>query len=571
MLLLRLSVPALAGVLLVTSSVSAQIPVKRTNPDAVVSSAPRLLVANPYTFAPQDSAPAVTIGNAARLRMEKVVGANYFVIPRAKINEALDQYGIPADAIFPLPQQRTLATSLQARAMVSSQLAKAEGGHYSVTARLAGLSDSAGNTFVVPQQGGQSFEAFGNSVADAFTPAIKSLNDSRECISQRTVSKDKALAAAKKALATMPTSGVANFCLALLALDRKTKADSAEALKYLQAAVVGDQLSLAAWTQLAGLYEVRNDTVHTVEALKQMLVVAPTNQPLRELAFKLFIKYEHPEAAEQAALDGLKLDPTNSDLWDLLSNARVYKGDYKGAVDALEQVVLNDSTKADSSFLLKITVMASQQPDTVRLLKWAKVGAAKYPANPGLLQQLLTAYTLAGPLDSMVSVGKRLIVNDTTQVPAALSISQQLITAKRPRDAQPFLAYAAAHGDATAKENVAALSLNGALAMIKDSPDTAVELLRAVLPNAAPDGKVAPIASYYLGILLMGQVQKLDPDTEKQKSCDLATKEQSLLVEAEKSLHASTSYKPDDSAKYLKYVEGYKPRVASMLKAYCKP
>ncbi|MEO8031062.1 MAG: hypothetical protein ABJC74_08645 [Gemmatimonadota bacterium] len=571
MKLIRLISVALSIALLTAGALAAQIPVKRTSPDQVVAQAPRLLVANPYTFAPQDSGAAVKVGTAMRLRMEKVVGTNYFVIPREKINEALAQYGIPPDAIFPTPQQRTLASSLQARAMVSTALTKAEGGRYSVTARLAGLSDSAGNTFVVAQEAGQSLDAFGTAAADAFAPAIKSLNDSRECINQRTAAAEKAQSAAKKALAAMPTSGVANFCLALLAMDRKTKADTAEAVKDLQAAVTGDQLSLAAWTLLASVYEARGDTTHTVDALKQMLVVAPTNQPLRELAFKLFIKYEHPEAAEQAALDGLKLDPTNADLWDLLSNARVYKSDYKGAVDALEQVAINDSAKADSSFLLKITVMASQQPDTVRLLKWARLGVNKYPANAGLIQQLLTAYTLAGPLDSAVSVAKRLMAVDSTQVPAALSIAQQLIAAKRGQEAAPFLAYASAKGDATAKENVAALTLNGALALIKDQPDTAVAMLRTVIPNASPTGKVAPIANFYLGVLVMGQVQKIDAETEKGKSCDLANKEQGLLAEAEKALQGSTTYKPEDAAKYLKYVEGYKPRVASMLKAYCKP
>ncbi|HTO74369.1 MAG TPA: hypothetical protein VMJ30_11125, partial [Gemmatimonadales bacterium] len=266
-----------------------------------------------------------------------------------------------------------------------------------------------------------------------------------------------------------------------------------------------------------------------------------------------------------------KLDPTNADLWDLLSNARVYKGDYKGAVDALEQVVINDSTKADSTFLMKITVMAGQQPDTVRLLKWSKVGVAKYPDNIGLIGQLLTAYTLAGPLDSAVVVGKKLIAVDTTQVPAALGLSQQLVNAKRVKDAWPFLMYAYAHGDATAKENSAALTLNGALPLIQTEPDTAVAMLRTAVSTANTAGKVAPIANYFLGILLLQRVPKIDPETEKQKSCDLANQEQALLTEAEKSLQAGQTYKPEDAAKYLKYVDGYKPRVASMIKAYCKP
>ena len=570
MMLTRLIAAVAVAGLAVAGPVKAQIPVKRTTPEQVTAQAPRLLVANPYTFVSQDTTAAVKIGTAMRLRMEKVVGSNYFVIPREKINEYLNQFGYSPDAIFALPQQRVLANSSQARALVSSSLARGDGGKFTVTARLAGLSDSAGNTFVVAQQTGQSLEQFGSNVADAFAPAIKTLNDSRECIQQRSAAKDKAATAAKKALSSMPSSGVANYCLALLAMDRKTKADTAEALKDLQTAVTGDQLSLAAWTMLAEIYEVRADTAHTVEALKQMLVVAPTNQPLRELANKLFIKYEHPEAAEQAALDGLKLDPTNADLYDLLANARVYKSDFKGAVDALEQVAANDTTKSDSTFLLKITVMASQQPDTVRLLKWARIGVNKYPANAALMQQLFTAYSLAGPLDSAVAVAKRLMAVDSTMVGPALGIAKQLIDAKRGADAAPFLVYANAHGDATAKENAAGLMLNGTLAMIKDQPDSALAGLRQIAATATPGGKYAPIANFYLGILLSQQIQKLDPETEKGKSCDLANKEKGLLDEADKAFQGAAGYKPDDLAKYMKFVEGYKPRVASMIKVYCK-
>jgi len=569
MRLTRLVIALLALAPLVPAT--AQIPTSRTTGKPAASAATRLLVATPYTFATQDSAAAVQVGDGLRVRMEKIVGTSYFVIPRAEMNTGLAVFSYPADAILPPNVQKIFATSEQARFMVGSALSRATGGQFSLTARFGGLNEEAGNTIVMAQPAGTTLPAFGAAVADALGPAVKSMADSRECMGQRASAPDKAIGFARKALQTMPNSGIAHYCLALIALDKKTKADSAEAEKQLQAAVAGDQLSLAAWTQLAVLYELANDTARTVAALQQMLLVAPANQPLREQAFKEFIKYERPDAAEQAALDGLKLDPTNADLWDLLSNARVYKGDYKGAVDALEQVVANDSAKADSTFLLKITVMASQQPDTVRLLKWARYGVNKYPGNQGLLLQLLTAYTLAGPLDSAVAVSNRVIKADSTQVTVALEISQALNQAKRGYEALPFEVYAAGKGDATAKENAAALMLNGALPLIQNDPDKALALLRGAVANAAPSGKVAPISNFYLGLLVLQQVPKIDPEAEKQKSCDLATKEQALLAEAGKALQLGASYKPEDAAKYLKYVEGYKPRVASMLKAFCKP
>jgi len=534
------------------------------------SSLPHLMVANPYPFASQDSAQAVQLGAALRLRMEKVAGNSFQVITRQQMNDALGQFGYPVDAILPLPVQRNFATSLQARTLLASTLSRGEGGRYTITARLAGLNDDAGNAVTMTQSPGQKLEDFGNLVADAFGPAVKTSADVKACFDQRLNATEKALSAAKKAVQAMPKNGAAHYCFAMLALDRKTKADSQEAMKHLQEAVAGDPFSLPAWTAIAAQYEAAGDTTKTVEALKQMLLIAPTNQPLREQAFKLFIKYEHPEAAEKAALDGLKLEPTNADLWDLLSNARVYKGDFKGAVDALEQVVANDSTKADSTFLMKITVMASQQPDTVRLLKWAHAGARRYPTHLGLLQALLSAYTMAGPVDSAAAVAKRLIAVDTTAVGPALAVAQQLIQAKRLNDALPLLQFAVAHGDAQARENASALLLNGALPMIQGDPEGAATHLRSVIKTANPTGRFAPIANYYLGLIILQQIQKVDPEAEKQKSCDLANKEQAMLAEADAAVKGGTSYKPEDSAKFQKYVDGLKPRVASMLKAYCK-
>jgi predicted Zn-dependent protease len=163
-----------------------------------------------------------------------------------------------------------------------------------VTSRLAGLNDDAGNVVVVSQGASQKLDEMGGSVADALQPAVKSFNDARACVDQSKAAPDKAIASAKKAIAALPKNGLAHLCLGLIALDKKTNKDSAEAMEHLQQAVEGDPQSLKGWTTLAQIYEAKGDTNKTVEALKQMLLVAPTNQTLREQAFKLFIKYERP-------------------------------------------------------------------------------------------------------------------------------------------------------------------------------------------------------------------------------------------------------------------------------------
>jgi len=117
--------------------------------------------------------------------------------------------------------------------VVNSTLNKAEGGRYSVTARLIGVSDDAGNVVTLTQNAGETPEAFGKRLATALGPAVKSLADAKACIDQRTSKPDKAADAAAKALKTLPNHGLAEYCLALLAQDKKASRE--EIVKHLQA------------------------------------------------------------------------------------------------------------------------------------------------------------------------------------------------------------------------------------------------------------------------------------------------------------------------------------------------
>jgi tetratricopeptide (TPR) repeat protein len=556
----------------VLSPLAAQgIPRKSTG-TSTVSNAPRLMVANPFAFAAADSAPAVKIGTGVREEMKGVVGRDYQVIEQTQMNDALKQYGYPVDAILSPALATTLAKNIQARFVVNSTLNKGDGGRYTVAARLIGVSDDAGNVVTLTQNAGETPEAFGKRLAEALTPAVKSLADAKACIDQRTAKADKAADAAAKALKAVPNHGLAEYCLALLAQDKKTPRE--EVVKHLSASTKGDPLSLPVWTALATQYQQANDTANTLVAFKQMLRVAPTNQKLREELFKYFLQSGHPETALEVADEGLKLDPYNADLYDLKSNACLFLSDFKCAVDALETLYATDSTKADTLFFTKISAAAGEgeKPDTVRLLKWSQVGVHKYPDNPTLLGYLNKAYTLTGQTDSVVAVTNRIMAKDTTDVVPALSAAKSLIDAKRPKEAVPFLDFAIKHGDPQAKENAAALLYTGAAPLLQQPQDLlgAAELLRMAVGAANPAGKVHPASNYLLGLATLFQVPQIDPQAEKTKSCDLAKQEETLLGEAETALTAGRSVNQEAVDKNLGIIKQYKPRVASMLKAYCK-
>jgi tetratricopeptide (TPR) repeat protein len=598
MYLQRLALIALAGVLSAVPLGAQGIP--RGARTQTVTAAPRLMVANPFANAPADSANAVRIGSAAREEMKDVVGRNFTVVEQSQMNDALKQYGYPVDAILSPPLATTLAKNIQARVLMTGTMVRA-GDRVSVTARLTGVNDDAGNVVALTQGQGQSLDDFGKKLARALAPAVKALPDAKACVDQRTSKPDKAVDAANKAIKALPNHGLAEFCLAQIAMDRK--APRAEVVKHLQAATKGDPMSLPVWTSLATQYQQANDTANTLVAFSQMLRVAPTNQKLREELFKYFLQSGHPETARRVADEGLKLDPYNPDLYDLKSNACLFLSDFKCAVDALETMYATDSTKADTLFFTKISAAAAEgeKPDTVRLLKWAQVGVRKYPDNMTLLGYLNRAYSLSGPVDSVVAVTNRIIAKDTTAVVPALEAARALISPPAPqgsgstaptgtntststpndsaapargrvKEALPFLEFAIKHGDAQAKENAAALLYTGGAPLLQEPQDLegATELLRMAVQAANPTGKVYPAANYMLGLATLFQVPKIDPQAEKQKSCELARQEEGLLLAADSALTAGRSVNEKAVEKNLEIIKKYKPRIASMLKAYCK-
>jgi predicted Zn-dependent protease len=571
MYLLRLVIlVALGGA--VTAPLAAQGIPRGARSSQTVNTAPRFMVANPFAFAPADSAPAVAIGSGAREEMKDVVGRDYQVIEQAQMNEALTQYGYPKDAILSPALALTLAKNIQARFLTASTLSKA-GTRYTVTGRVVGVNDDAGNVVALTQnQSGESPQAFGKRLAAALEPAVKSLAEAKACIDQRASKPDKAIESANKAIKEVPNHGLAHYCLALIAQDKKQPRP--EVVKHLQASAKGDPLSLPVWTALATQYQAANDTANTLLAFKQMLRVAPTNQKLREELFKYFLQSGHPETALEVADEGLKIDPYNADLYDLKSNACLFLSNFKCAVDALETMYATDSTKADTLFFTKIAAAAAEgeKPDTARLLKWTQIGVKKFPDNPTLLGYLNRAYTMTGQVDSAVATTNRLMAKDTGAVVPALSAAKALIDAKRPKEAVPFLDFAIKHGDPQAKENAAALLYTGAAPLLQQPQDLAgaSELLRLAVQAANPAGKVAPAANYLLGLATLFQVPQIDPQAEKQKSCDLAKQEETLLNEAETALTAGRTANQEAVDKNLGIIKKYKPRVASMLKAYCK-
>lgn len=577
-----LTYSSVAGMLLIFSggSLAAQgIPRGARISRTPQAAAARIMVATPYVFTSADSARAVAVGQSMRDRLGRQASrSDYSVIPDTMMNRALVSFGYPPDAILNQESARKLAQSLAGRVLITSQMVKSPSGSWSMVSRLAGVNDDAGVTVRVTQAGGSALTAMGAAAIDSLKQGLAVLSDARECMDQRVSKPEQARKKAEEVLKDMPDNGLAHYCLAQLAKDPATK------VKELSAAVAGDSLSLRAMTELAALYEANGDTAQTVTMLQQMLRAAPTDQELRQRAFRYFLVSGRAQAAIEVADEGLKLDPTNWDLWDLKSNACLFSSDFRCAVQSLEQAYATDSSRADTLFFAKIQVAAEQQladttapdvataADTATYVKWAQIGARRFPQNVTLLKNLNKAYSFSGQVDSSLAVTRKLLAADTTDVTPALAAAQALIKANRYPDAVEFFTFVQQHGDDNSKAQAAGILVNAAVPLLQMTPpkfDTAAVMLRQGVA-LAPNATFTPTMNYLLGFADLQIVGGMDKATESAKSCDGARKMDSLLKESEQALIKGQSYQPENAKKLLDGVHQYLERSASMVKAYCK-
>lgn len=539
---------------------------------------PHLMVANPYASAGTDSAAAVQIGSGLRDKMKEIAGDDYQVIEQRTMNEALQQYRYPADAMLTPTVAVTLAKQVQARTVITGTLTKADD-RYTVVARLAGVSDEAGNAVTLTQQPAEALNQFGARIAVALEPAVKALGDAKTCVDLQETQTDKAMKAAEKALRKVPNHGLARTCLAQIALKSKPPR-TAEAKQQLEAAVQGDPLSIFAWSALAQLYQQANDTAKAVEAYRQLLRVTPNDDRIREQIFRYFLQVGQPKMALDVANEGLKMNPPNPELYNLKANACLFMtpSDYRCAVEALEAMYAADSTLTDTLFFAKISGAALQSGDTTRFIKWTQIGARTYPTNLTLLSNLNRAYAASGQVDSSVAVTGRLIARDTTAVVPALTAVQLLAQADRLQEAAPFVDFVTKRGTKDDRQKVGGLLITAASKKLQ--PDTAAGQKRDLVAAAAiarqglalvdTTAKAWTIGNYVVGLATFFQVSEMDDATAKQKSCDGAKQEQSLLQEAEPALTNAKSVNPKSVAQYLDYVGQYNKRVNAMIKSYCK-
>ncbi len=569
--------PLVLGLLTVVAVAPARAQLRASRPPTAPRNLPRLLIANPHSFQAADSAAAVRVGTGMREKIETVADKWYNTIQRTTMNDALIQYGYPPDAVLPPLVARQLGTQLQARAIVVGTLTRGEGGRVTIEVRLLAGNDQTGQMVTMTQGVGQSFEDLGGKLGDALRGSFNALPESKNCDNLATTQADKAIEAANKALKIQPNHGPAELCLAQIGIAKKAPAD--QIIGHLKNAAVGDRLSVEVLGGLLGQYQGKRDTANVVESYRQLILVAPNNQKVVEEAIRYFIAAGKPDLGEQIAQDAIGRDPSNPDMHNLLATAcLVQDKPVKNlcAIKAMEMVFTLDTAKADTFNLAKVLYIASRDSSNGAVyVKWGQVAARKFPTNASLLNELVKAYELTGPVDSAVAVTRRLVEVDKVDMSPVIRSVRALFKEKRFKEGVELGAVIETNGQDNDKANLGTvLAQEAGLPILQTQPvdfPLAAEIGKKAAGLLRPGGRAHQLASYVLGFGLLGQVTTKDTDVINAKSCDAVNVLDAWITDTKAALTAGQQIQPDVVGQRIQQLDtSYGPRIAQMKKAYCK-
>ncbi|MBK6495742.1 MAG: hypothetical protein IPG05_11700 [Gemmatimonadetes bacterium] len=539
---------------------------------------PRLMVANPALATSTDSAASVAIGDGMRDKITKAVAGTFTILTKRDMNTALAAYGFADNEVLNAASAMRLANQIDARTVVTSTLSKGADGRFSLIVRVSGSSASldVGHVATVAQLPGQPLADFGGKAAEAIIPAIKGWNDAKVCLDQSTTKLDKANEAAQKAFRAQPGHGLASYCLAEIASKRDSVGPAT--MQAWQDVTKADQYSLTAWQHIAFIHNFKGDSGKVVETYQQMLRVAPTNQVLRDQSYKIFQGFGRPDAAMQVVEEGIKMDPANTDWYDLKSNVCIGKGDFTCAVASLEEVFSIDSTKADTSFYAKILYAAKEKPDTAKYVMWAKRGAAKYDSRADILEELAIAYGWAGQSDSSVATARKMIMVDDTKVDAFMRIVKSLVDGKKYREAVSLAPTVKGLTDLDAKNNYAGLLVNAADEVRKATPpdnDLMIAMSDAALSVGPTSNQVIVVANFFISAGLSTSVREMSTAVRTpQATCESTKAYEAVLTRIEPALVSAATSTTAAIANFAKgllpSVQSEKGEVVKMLAQRCK-
>ncbi len=457
----------------------------------------RLLLLPLMVKTPADSTVSIAVMDVARERLSQLARYKVLVVPKPKLCEALKASDFACDVLLDESQSLLLARFLNVNAYTTGTLERSSTG-LSAQIRVRDIGSSGlAALFSVSSGNPATAAALGEAIAQRLNGLVRAAEQARECNDQRQRSQfNKALDAARKALALDPNLAAAHLCVATVYEAERMPPDSliAAALR----ATRGDSLNATAWETIARAYQQKGDTLKAIDAFIHELAGEPHNTQLRLGVAELLRQQKQYQRAVAILDDGLARNAGDSKLLDLKSRICIEGELWRCVLEGFNQKVAADSSVLNDSLFLKTAIAAGEQlSDTQALLRYAGAATRRYPKSDYFLKKLGAAYELQGQRDSAVVYYQKALAIDPRDMTSTLLVAKAIVDGATYDTAQASKLKAdtaALHRLRTAfadRLDTARVYLDRAVA----SPDSSVRLNAAVIMLTA-GSKLAQAGAY---------------------------------------------------------------------------
>jgi len=537
----------------------------------------RLLLLPLEVKAESDSATSVAVMDAARERLSGLVHGRAFVVPKAKLCDALRASAFACDVLLDRTQAGLLAKFLNVQAYSTGQL---ETGPGTLVAHVRIVDLGGSGLAVMFDATGATPPALGDAIAQRLNGIARAGESARACTEKRQRGDwTGALDAAHKALALEPDLTAAHLCVESVYEGQRQPAESLLAASL--RATRGDSLNSVAWETIARLYQERGDTLKAIDAFARELVGDPQNLQLRLGVADLMRQQRQYQRAVGVINEGLVANQGDPHLLALKSQVCIEGQLWRCTLDGFQAQAAADSTRlADSSFL-KAAIGASQQlQDTTALLFFAHAATKAFPKSLDFWKVLGSAYDLKGVRDSAVWAGRQALALNPDDPNAGLLLAKAVIegaaydtaAANRAKSdtaalhtmriafaakldsGRAALAPALSAGDSTQRLSASVLLLTGGSKLAQAGAygpayDWLTQTLATVRPQSpadttGPRQQVRVQASFWFGLASVASLAGPYQDMIKTKSCEDAKALNDRIARTKEALTLGTPLQP---------------------------
>jgi cytochrome c-type biogenesis protein CcmH/NrfG len=536
----------------------------------------------------------VQAADAIRSRLSQDIPyRSLWVLPKSDIVATLEASGYPPNEPLAPNDAQQLARLLRADEYLEGTVTKTGSG-FRVESRLVLARDNSLVQPLAPAEGAR-LDLVAKSLSAEVQAARKQLDAERKCVSLARENKyAEAVAAAQAGIAAYPQSTLARACV-LQAYSRMNL--PADSIIRVSREILAIYPNFRPALQLvARAYREKGDTSASIQSWSTLLASSPNDPALVENVVTEIAGSGRAAVAVPIIDKAVTENPGDPRLLDLQFRLKFVAKDFKGAVQAAEEIAKLDTAMMDTTYFTRLAAAQLSDSQPQRASEVMARAVAKFPQHApswlflaqtqrtaGQLQQAVTSVQRALSLDPSVERGTAQLVQlqmDANQPDSAFATMRRAGLDPKARNCVTTAADSTKAEWATGCKRTYgetfflsqyALSLGNTQYKAAGASKNVADYRTAVRWLALSDSIAeSDQAKFLMGAAFVQMSQPLLQEAQKTKSCEQAREANVALVQSQPLLMRGGKFAPQAAAQLIPYAQQLLPYSEQATKAYCK-